>query len=190
MEWRSQDDHGLFGPACKIHWKYRTDFQGRSNLGLSAEGRAQLPQLAERFRNIPLEAVYSSPLQRAVQTAEAVSHYHHLPIQTEEDLSEIYAGEWELKRFSDLPILYPEHWRLWCEEEAHFARLAVKALYRFTTALAVQSTASLLKMMEKPSLLFPTAALCVAICAMRLGCLLSGSKRSSFSEHSGKPGDL
>lgn len=95
-------------------------FQGRSNLGLSAEGRAQLPQLAERFRNIPLEAVYSSPLQRAVQTAEAVSHYHHLPIQTEEDLSEIYAGEWELKRFSDLPILYPEHWRLWCEEEAHF----------------------------------------------------------------------
>ena len=31
-------------------------FQGRSNLGLSAEGRAQLPQLAERFRNIPLEA--------------------------------------------------------------------------------------------------------------------------------------
>ena len=87
-------------------------FQGRSNLGLSAEGRAQLPQLAERFRNIPLEAVYSSPLQRAVQTAEAVGHYHNLPIQTEEDLSEIYAGEWELKRFSDLPILYPEHWRL------------------------------------------------------------------------------
>ena len=34
-----------------------------------------------------------------------------------------------------------------------FVRLAVKALYRFTTALAVQSTASLLKMMEKPSLL-------------------------------------
>lgn len=67
-------------------------FQGRSNLGLSAEGRAQLPQLAERFRNIPLEAVYSSPLQRAVQTAEAVSHYHHLPIQTEVYFIEIYDG--------------------------------------------------------------------------------------------------
>ncbi|HCU32477.1 MAG TPA: hypothetical protein DF364_01335, partial [Ruminococcaceae bacterium] len=39
-------------------------FQGRTNLGLSAEGQAQLPQLAERFRHIPLEAIYSSPLLR------------------------------------------------------------------------------------------------------------------------------
>ena len=95
-------------------------FQGRTNLGLSAEGQAQLPQLAERFRHIPLEAIYSSPLLRAMQTAEAVNHYHRLQIETEEGLCEIYAGEWERKLFADLPILYPEHWRLWCEDESHF----------------------------------------------------------------------
>ena len=95
-------------------------FQGRSNLGLSSEGMAQLPQLAERFREIPLDAIYSSPLQRAMQTAEAVNHYHHLPVQTEEGLCEIFAGEWEMKHFSDLPVLFPDQWRLWCEDEAHF----------------------------------------------------------------------
>ena len=62
-------------------------FQGRSNFRIvGRRPGAVAGELAERFRNIPLEAVYSSPLQRAVQTAEAVSHYHHLPIQTEEDL--------------------------------------------------------------------------------------------------------
>ena len=95
-------------------------FQGRSNLGLSSEGMAQLPQLAERFREIPLDAIYSSPLQRAMQTTEAVNHYHHLPVQTEEGLCEIFAGEWEMKHFSDLPVLFPDQWRLWCEDEAHF----------------------------------------------------------------------
>ena len=87
-------------------------FQGRFNLGLSSEGMAQLPQLAERFREIPLDAIYSSPLQRAMQTAEAVNHYHHLPVQTEEGLCEIFAGEWEMKHFSDLPVLFPDQWRL------------------------------------------------------------------------------
>lgn len=79
-----------------------------------------MPQLAERFRKIPLDAIYSSPLQRAMQTAEAVNHYHHLPVQTEEGLCEIFAGEWEMKHFSDLPVLFPDQWRLWCEDEAHF----------------------------------------------------------------------
>ncbi len=95
-------------------------FQGHTNLGLSAEGQAQLPQLAERFRNIPLDGIYASPLLRAVQTAQAVGHYHKLPVQTREGLCEIFAGQWEAKSFADLPTLYPEAWRLWSESDAGF----------------------------------------------------------------------
>ncbi|MDD3193263.1 MAG: histidine phosphatase family protein [Oscillospiraceae bacterium] len=95
-------------------------FQGCSNLGLSVEGQAQLPQLAERFREVLLDAVYSSPLQRAVQTAQAVNQYHRLPIQTDKGLCEIFAGQWEMQRFSDLPVAFPAEWRLWTEDESHF----------------------------------------------------------------------
>ena len=95
-------------------------FQGRSNLGLSAEGQAQLPQLAERFRTIPLQAVYSSPLARAMQTAAAVAHYHKLSIQPDEGLCEISAGKWEMQLFADLPVKFPEEWRYCTEDEAHF----------------------------------------------------------------------
>ncbi len=95
-------------------------FQGHTNLGLSPEGQAQLPQLAERFRDVPLDGIYSSPLLRAVQTAQAVNNYHRLPVLTEEGISEIYAGGWEAMPFADLPVLYPEEWRLWSEDEARF----------------------------------------------------------------------
>ena len=40
----------------------------------------QLDLLAERFRSISLDAVYSSPLQRARKTAQAVNRHHGLPM--------------------------------------------------------------------------------------------------------------
>ena len=109
-------------------------FQGRSNLGLSSEGMAQLPQLAERFREIPLDAIYSSPLQRAMQTAEAVNHYHHLPVQTEEGLCEIFAGEWEMKHFPICLCCFRISGASGVKTKHIFVRPTAKALCRYTIA--------------------------------------------------------
>lgn len=95
-------------------------FQGRSDLGLSVEGQAQLPQLAERFREIHLDKIYASPLLRAVQTAQGVNHYHNLPIETDEGLCEINAGLWEMQPFEELPVRFPKEWQLWTEDVPHF----------------------------------------------------------------------
>jgi len=95
-------------------------FQGRCNLGLSDEGKAQLPQLAEWFRYVHLDAIYASPLLRTMQTAEAVNNYHKLPIQTDDGLREIFAGEWEGQKFSELPTLFPEEWYRWTQDNANF----------------------------------------------------------------------
>ncbi len=54
-------------------------FQGRSDIPLGEKGRKQAACLGERFAHIPLDAVYTSPLRRAYQTAEGVCA--HLPVQ-------------------------------------------------------------------------------------------------------------
>lgn len=155
-------------------------FQGRSNLGLSSEGIAQLPQLAERFRKIPLDAIYSSPLQRAMQTAEAVNHYHHLPVQTEEGLCEIFAGEWEMKHFSDLPVLFPDQWRLWCEDEAHFCAPNGESIVQVHHRLSSTIDCIAAKTTEKSLQWFPTDAHYAAIYAMHWEFLWSGLGKFPF----------
>ena len=67
-------------------------FQGQLDLDISATGEKQLALLTLRFRNIPIDAVYSSPLKRAYKTAEAVDLYHSLPIIKLPELMEVDVG--------------------------------------------------------------------------------------------------
>ncbi len=73
----------------------RRIFQGHIDEGISGNGRRQLERLTERFRDVPLDAIYSSPLQRAMYTAEAVDGAHGLPIVQDRRLMEIHGGVWE-----------------------------------------------------------------------------------------------
>lgn len=88
-------------------------FQGRTDCEVSEKGKKQLECLAERFGDIPIEAIYSSPLKRTLSTAEAVNKYHDLPIIKDEGLIEIDGGVWEGKPWADLPKLYPTEYDLW-----------------------------------------------------------------------------
>lgn len=71
-------------------------------------GRMQIEALAERFADIPLDAVYSSDLRRAVLTAEAAARRDHLPIQTRVNLRELNIGPWEQKFFGNVVYGEPE----------------------------------------------------------------------------------
>lgn len=88
-------------------------FQGRTDCEVSEKGKKQLELLAERFKDILIEAIYSSPLKRTIETAEAVNKYHSLPIIRDEALIEINGGVWEGKPWADLPVLYPLEYDLW-----------------------------------------------------------------------------
>ena len=88
-------------------------FQGQTDCELSEKGKKQLELLAERFRDIPIEAIYSSPLKRTIDTAEAVNKYHNFPIIRDDGLIEINGGVWEGKPWADLPKLYPVEHDLW-----------------------------------------------------------------------------
>jgi probable phosphoglycerate mutase len=61
---------------------------------LNAEGQAQAAALAERLRAVPLAAVYTSPLERAVETATPLARLHGLDLCVRERLAEVDIGQW------------------------------------------------------------------------------------------------
>ena len=69
---------------------------------LSADGRQQAERLAERLAPIRLTAIYSSPLERCVETAEAVAGERGLQVQRLPDLDEVGYGEWSGRSLAQL----------------------------------------------------------------------------------------
>lgn len=92
---------------------YKRLFQGHHDAPVSEKGRKQMDLLALRCRNMTASAIYSSPLKRAWQTAEAINQYHHLPLYAAPDLIEICGGVWENTPWKDLPVLYPQQAKNW-----------------------------------------------------------------------------
>ena len=68
---------------------------GISDEPLSEHGHKQAGQLAEALAFLPITAVYSSPLQRAYQTALPIAARHHLEAQKLDALIELNFGSWE-----------------------------------------------------------------------------------------------
>ena len=69
---------------------------------LSEEGRQQAEALAQRLASLPIEAIYTSPLERTVETAEAIAAPHGLSVQLRENLGELRIGEWTGQSIEDL----------------------------------------------------------------------------------------
>ncbi len=87
---------------------------GQSDVPLAKEGLIQAAQTAEFvYKNYKIDAVFSSPLLRARQTAEPLSKLSGLPVFINENLKEINAGLWEGKTPAELIKLFPEEFSLW-----------------------------------------------------------------------------
>ncbi|EFO81657.1 Phosphoglycerate mutase [Oscillochloris trichoides DG-6] len=62
---------------------------------LNAEGQQQALALSERLGDLPISAIYSSPLERCVETANTLAQPRGLPIRLVEQLGEVRYGEWQ-----------------------------------------------------------------------------------------------
>ena len=74
----------------------------RTDPPLSAEGLEQARRTGELLADCPLDAVYSSPLLRARQTAEAIAKPHGLVTQIVGDLIEVDVGVWEGRSWEEI----------------------------------------------------------------------------------------
>jgi broad specificity phosphatase PhoE len=86
---------------------------GRRDVPLNETGRAQAQTLARRLAGAPIEAVYASPLGRALETARPLADALGLEVGVEERLIEMDVGEVEDLPFDELRERYPEFLRRW-----------------------------------------------------------------------------
>jgi broad specificity phosphatase PhoE len=89
-------------------WNREGRFMGRTDLPLNLEGLAQAETAAASLRGQKLEAVYTSDLQRARQTAEIVARAVGAPVFPDARLREIDQGEWEGELFSVIRETYAD----------------------------------------------------------------------------------
>lgn len=69
---------------------------------LNEEGRNQAAALAERLAGWPIAAIYSSPLERTLETAEALAARHQLPVTVVEGVGESRYGDWTGQSIKEL----------------------------------------------------------------------------------------
>ena len=78
-------------------WNEEGRIQGRSDPGLSPKGYAQSLALLEQLKSCSISALYTSTLQRSIQTAQPFASYFGLSIQRQPELDEIAFGILEAK---------------------------------------------------------------------------------------------
>lgn len=96
-------------------WNVTGYYQGRTDTDLSERGRRQAAALARQLRGVQLDAVYSSPLRRALDTVEQVAREAGREVQVECGITEIEHGLWGGLHRSEVEERYGETLRLWLE---------------------------------------------------------------------------
>ncbi len=76
----------------------------RINVGLSKKGKEEARKIAERLKDEKIEAIYSSDLKRAMETAEEIAKFHKLKIIPDKRLREFDSGDF---------IKIKEDWAKW-----------------------------------------------------------------------------
>jgi broad specificity phosphatase PhoE len=91
---------------------------GRADVELNEHGRWQAQRLALSLKDKPIDAIYSSPLKRALATAEPIASSHALEVQVDEGLIEMDIGEMEGLTFQQVGERYPHFLQVWLGAQA------------------------------------------------------------------------
>ena len=89
-------------------WNKVKRLQGQTNIPLAEEGIRLAQITGEKLMDIPFTFAITSPLQRAVQTAECVLNGRNIPIITDERIQEISFGAWEGESMLESSVLTEE----------------------------------------------------------------------------------
>jgi broad specificity phosphatase PhoE len=96
-------------------WNTADIFRGRISIGLSEKGLEQVELLSQYLSSKNIRAIYCSPLQRAMQTAEAVARPYFLNVQPLPELTDLDFGEWEGKSRQEVSLKYPDIYMQWLD---------------------------------------------------------------------------
>ena len=105
----------------ETEWNAQGRWCGRTDGPLSDAGRRQAELLAQRLRLLAFEALYSSPLGRALETARTIGKAIELEPVVDQRLVELSYGVWEGKTYEETRRVAPEDYRAWEADPASVA---------------------------------------------------------------------
>lgn len=116
-------------------WNREQRFMGQQDVPLNNEGLRQAAGLAAGLRGRRFDALVSSDLLRAQQTAGALAAALNLPLQLDARLREVMLGEWQGETYAAVQARFPQQWAERYADPLHFrppggetvAEMAVRA---------------------------------------------------------------
>jgi len=145
-------------------------FRGRADFPLNERGLIQAQDLTRELKNFPVKYIYSSPLVRARQTAEAIGEQCGAEVKIEEGFSNIELGSWEGRFMKEIAQEYPKEWELWVNNPEKLKVEDMETLYDVQKrakacldSLVSQHNGEVLVVVSHRAVLKPLIAACLNI---------------------------
>jgi len=97
----------------QTEWNVGEVFRGRADIELDETGVKQAELLAEYLSNAKIDAIYSSPMKRALKTAKAIAGHHQLDVEIAPGLIDFDFGEWQGLSHQEVKEKYTELYKQW-----------------------------------------------------------------------------
>ena len=88
-------------------------YAGRSPEPLTERGVRQAKEVSEELKRYEVNALYSSPIHRALQTAQILSEHIGVDLEVNDAFRELEMGPWEGMSEADVGKRYPDEWKTW-----------------------------------------------------------------------------
>lgn len=112
-------------------WNVDTRLQGQLDVPLNATGQSQAKRLAQSLADEPIDALYSSDLQRAASTAEAIALQCGRAVSHDVGLRERHFGIWQGQTYAEVEQHWPEQAQKWRQRLPDFGPEGGETLQAF-----------------------------------------------------------
>ncbi len=94
-------------------WNKEEVFRGTKDIPLNDVGQKEAAALGDYLKGISFDAIYTSPLSRAIQTAEAVARSVGLAPKVDDSLIDLNFGSWQGVSHEEVRKNFPDLYRAW-----------------------------------------------------------------------------
>ena len=91
-------------------------YSGHAPTPLTERGIAQAQTLGRLLRNVPVDNVLCSELERARHTTQLILGDREVPVRNMPELNEMFFGDWEMRHHRDLAREDAENYAVWCND--------------------------------------------------------------------------
>jgi broad specificity phosphatase PhoE len=102
----------------ETRWNRENRVVGSADIGLNDEGRKQVKRLALVLKGERVDAIYSSPLSRAWETAQEIARFHDGQVKADDAFKEMDAGELDGLTYEEMRVRYGEFIKQWLRDPA------------------------------------------------------------------------